>query len=83
MRELDHAADILMSGGTVIFPTDTVLGLGAHALKKDAIEKIYEIKGRDRNKPINILISDIDKLASLVEPLNKIEEKLAETFWPG
>ena len=83
MRELDHAADILMSGGTVIFPTDTVLGLGAHALKKDAIEKIYEIKGRDRNKPINILISDIDKQASLVEPLNKIEEKLAETFWPG
>ena len=83
MRELDHAADILMSGGTVIFPTDTVLGLGVHAFKKDAIEKIYEIKGRDRNKPINILISDIDKLASLVEPLNKIEEKLAETFWPG
>lgn len=81
--EIDHAADVLLSGGTVIFPTDTVFGLGAHALKKDAIEKIYEIKGRNRNKPINILISDIDKLDYIVEPLTETEEKLANYWWPG
>ena len=81
--EIDHAADVLLSGGTVIFPTDTVFGLGAHALKKDAIEKIYEIKGRDRNKPINILISDIDKLDYIIEPMTKTEEKLANYWWPG
>lgn len=81
--EIDHAADVLLSGGTVIFPTDTVFGLGAHALKKDAIEKIYEIKGRNRNKPINILISDIDKLDYIVEPLTETEGKLANYWWPG
>ena len=83
MEDLNKAADVLLSGGTVIFPTDTVLGLGAHALKKDAIEKIYEIKGRDRNKPINILISDIDKLDYITEPLTETEEKLANYWWPG
>ncbi len=83
MEDIERAADILLTGGTVIFPTDTVYGLGANALDNNAVEKIYKIKGRDEKKPINVLIADYEDILKVAEIPSREEGKLMEKFWPG
>ncbi|MBP5512120.1 threonylcarbamoyl-AMP synthase [Candidatus Saccharibacteria bacterium] len=83
MEDIERAADILLTGGTVIFPTDTVYGLGANALDNNAVEKIYKIKGRDKKKPINVLIADYEDILKVAEIPTREEGKLMEKFWPG
>ncbi len=56
----DRAAEVLRNGGIVLYPTDTLYGLGADALSDAAVEKIFEIKGRDEHKPIHAILADID-----------------------
>ncbi|VWL85553.1 L-threonylcarbamoyladenylate synthase [Oceanivirga miroungae] len=70
----------ILNGELVIFPTDTVYGLGAIAEKK-AIEKIYAIKKRDKSKKIIALISNIDKIKEITD--EKIDENILKTFFPG
>jgi L-threonylcarbamoyladenylate synthase len=80
---IQHALDILQTGGLVAFPTDTVYGLGASAFDGKAVESIYSAKDRPIEKAIPILIGDaedINKVASEVPPMAR---KLAERFWPG
>ena len=57
------AAEILQSGGLVLYPTDTLYGLGADAFSDEAVEKIYALKGRDENKPIHAIVSGLDMAA--------------------
>ncbi|MBR1801849.1 threonylcarbamoyl-AMP synthase [Candidatus Saccharibacteria bacterium] len=83
MEDFERAADILLSGGTVIFPTDTVYGLGAVANNDAAVEKLFEIKGRDIKKPINLLIADYEDLLKIAEIPSREEGKLMEKYWPG
>lgn len=83
MEDIERAADIILTGGTVIFPTDTVLGLGANALDDKAVEKLFKIKGRDKNKPINVLIADFEDILKIAEIPSREEGKLMEKFWPG
>lgn len=59
----EKAADVLRAGGVVIYPTDTLYGLGADALSNEAVEKIYRIKGRDEKKPVHAILADIDAAA--------------------
>lgn len=73
----------LKNGKLVVFPTDTVYGIGTNAYNKEACEKIYEAKGRPKYKPLIILISDISMLKEIVEDINSIEQKLIDNFWPG
>lgn len=73
----------LKSGNIGIFPTDTVYGIGCDSLNINAIQNLYNVKKRALNKPINILVSDINMVKKLVKDINKIEEKLIENFWPG
>ena len=56
---LQEAADIIASGGTVIFPTETVYGLGANALDKKAVTKIYKAKGRPADNPLIVHSADV------------------------
>ena len=58
MEEIRKQAEILKSGETVIFPTETVYGLGANALDEEAVSKIYEAKGRPSDNPLIVHISD-------------------------
>ncbi len=55
-----EAAPILISGGVVLFPTDTLYGLGADAFSNVAVDKIYAIKGRNEGKPIHAIVTDLD-----------------------
>ncbi len=81
--DLQEAADLLQAGEAVAFPTDTVYGLGAHALDADAVQKIYEAKGRPSDKPLIILIHDRAQLDAVAFEIPEAAEKLMHTFWPG
>ena len=76
-------ANALKKGKIAVFPTDTVYGIGTNAYDKDACERIYEVKGRPKNKPLSVLISDISMLKEMVKNISEVEQKLIDTFWPG
>lgn len=78
-----EVANALKEGKIVVFPTDTVYGIGTNAYDKEACKKIYEIKGRPKYKPLSILISNISMLKEVVEEISPIEQKLIDAFWPG
>jgi L-threonylcarbamoyladenylate synthase len=78
-----RAARVLEGGGLVAFPTDTVYGLGADASRPDAIERLYEAKGRDRSKPLAMLVADAETAARLAETWGALAQRLAEAYWPG
>lgn len=79
---ISKAVEVLRRGGVIIYPTDTLYGLGADATNEEAIEKIYAIKGRDENKPIHVIVGDCDMAEEYVE-LNKEARILAQKFLPG
>ena len=79
---LNNAAEILKSGGVIIYPTDTLYGLGANALNEDAVLKIQKIKNQDRNKPISIIVRDL-KMVRKIACLDSKVEKILNKIWPG
>ena len=84
---LTQAADVIRSGGTVAFPTETVYGLGANALNPFAVEKIFLAKQRPAWDPIIVHITDRDMLAKVaVRTPGNAQQKidaLMDQFWPG
>lgn len=82
-ENLDEVANAILNGKIVVFPTDTVYGIGTNAYNEKACERIYEVKGRPQYKPLSVLISDISMLKEMVEVISPIEQKLIDTFWPG
>jgi len=84
MREIELAADLIRRGGTVVFPTETVYGIGAGIHSTDGIRKIYEAKGRPSDNPLIVHISSLEMMHPLIEePLAPRVVSLIETFWPG
>lgn len=83
MLKIDEAASAIKNGGLVVFPTETVYGLGADALNKAAVDKIFKAKGRVSDNPLIVHISDEKMLGSLVKSVNDIERLLIKSFWPG
>lgn len=81
--KMKNAACAIKNGELVLFPTETVYGLGANGLNEEAVKKIYIAKGRATDNPLILHISNIDMLKKLVENVNKTEEELIEKFWPG
>jgi L-threonylcarbamoyladenylate synthase len=67
----------------VAFPTETVYGLGANALDRAAVERIYEAKGRPHTSPIIIHVSDLEMARRVVAEWPETAQRLAEAFWPG
>ena len=80
-ENIRKAAVIIRLGGVVIYPTDTVYGLGCDPANVDATRRICEIKGR-ADKPLPLACSDVETARRIVE-FNPIAERLAEHFWPG
>ena len=81
--KLIEPAKIIKNGGLVIFPTETVYGVGANGLNKNAIKKIYEAKQRPLNKPISLLVSNIDMIENVAKDITNIEYSIIEKFFPG
>ena len=80
---LAGAADVLRRGGLVAFPTETVYGLGAHALDPAAVARIYEAKGRPSYNPLIVHVASVDAARRLAAEWPAAAERLAERFWPG
>ncbi|HDK7157106.1 TPA: threonylcarbamoyl-AMP synthase [Clostridium botulinum] len=80
---ISKAGNILRQGGLVVFPTETVYGLGANALDKDAVKKIFEAKGRPQDNPLIVHVSKVKDIEKLVEEIPPIAQKLMDKFWPG
>ena len=81
--KIEEIANAIKEGKLIIFPTDTVYGIGTNAYNEEACKKIYEIKGRPSCKPLSILISDISMIEDLVENISPTEQKIIEKFLPG
>ena len=82
-HDIARAVQILHSGGVIAFPTDTVYGVGAHAMQSTAVERLYVVKQRPRDKAIPLLLSGIDALVQIAAPVPASAYALAEQFWPG
>lgn len=76
-------ASMLASGKTVIFPTETVYGLGANALDEEAAAKIYQAKGRPSDNPLLVHVADKEDVYDLVENIDDRAKLLMDKFWPG
>ncbi len=77
-----EAVEVLKNDGSVVYPTDTLYGIGANALSKRAILKVYEIKGREFRKPLSISFHSLSEAKKYVE-FNSLALKLAKKFLPG
>ena len=77
-----EAAKVMFSGGTVVFPTDTVYGLGCDATNEQAVRKIFKIKKRKESQPLAIIVRDID-MAKKVAFVDRRLEKALNLVWPG
>ena len=80
---IKDAAASLICGNLVTFPTETVYGLGADAVNKDAVSRIYEVKGRPVDHPLIVHISSIEHLDKWARDIPEYAIKLARSFWPG
>jgi L-threonylcarbamoyladenylate synthase len=78
-----RAAAVLRAGGLVAFPTETVYGLGAHALDADAVRRIFDAKGRPATNPVIVHAADAAAARRLAASWPDRAERLAERFWPG
>jgi len=77
-----RAAEVLRAGGVILYPTDTLYGLGADALSDEAVEKVQQIKGREEGKPIHCIVADT-KMAGEYGEFNGTAHRLAKEFLPG
>ena len=80
---LRYAVDVLRYGGLVAFPTDTVYGVGALAFHREAVMRLYTVKGRSTDKAIAVLLGREADLAQVTSELSPAARRLAEKFWPG
>jgi L-threonylcarbamoyladenylate synthase len=80
---IERSAQRLVDGQIGVYPTHCLYGLGTHALDEAAVRRIFQIKGRPRDKPLLVLIADtgqVDRLARTIPPL---AGRLMQIFWPG
>ncbi len=81
--DISTASEILQQGGVIAYPTETFYGLGCDATNPKAVQKLFDLKGRDSKIPIPVLIGEFSQLSLYVEEISKSAEKLIGKFWPG
>lgn len=79
---IEECTKIVKSGGVIVFPTDTVYGIGCDPYNDSAVKRVFSIKGRAEGKSLPVLVSSIDDAESIVS-LGPAGKRLAERFWPG
>jgi len=79
---VQKAASAINDGAVIVFPTDTVYGLGCNPYNHDSVLSLYEIKKREKTKPFPVLGYSKEELEKIAE-FSPLEEKIAEKFWPG
>ncbi len=82
-ESLKKAREIILSGGVVAFPTETVYGLGANALDEEAVKKIFEAKGRPSDNPLIVHVAEKSAIEPLVKEILPDAKKVINKFMPG
>jgi tRNA threonylcarbamoyl adenosine modification protein (Sua5/YciO/YrdC/YwlC family) len=80
---IDYIVSCLRKGGVVALPTDTFYGLAVDPVNLYAVEQIYQIKTRQKHKPLSLLISGLAQAYELARDTDPLLDKLADRFWPG
>jgi L-threonylcarbamoyladenylate synthase len=80
---LEQIAAVITSSGVIAFRTDTFYGLGAEPFNRSAVQKIRELKGREEDKPILVVISDAKEIQRLIPHRSKRFDDVVQKFWPG
>jgi len=75
--------EVIRAGGVIVYPTDTLYGLGADPKNPDAVRKVFTIKGRQTDQPILLLIGDADEVRDWAAEVTPQAEGLMKKFWPG
>ncbi|MGC8786735.1 MAG: L-threonylcarbamoyladenylate synthase [Anaerolineae bacterium] len=83
LNTIEQAVALLRAGQVIVFPTDTVYGLGAHGFIASAVEKLFALKGREPRKAIPLLLASIEDVTKVAIDIPPIAWRLAERFWPG
>lgn len=81
--EIEQAAEEIKNGKLVLFPTETVYGIGASAFDENAVKNIFVAKGRAQDNPLIVHVCNIQMVEDIVEKISPLEKKLIEKFWPG
>ena len=81
--KLKEPAEYIKQGGIVIFPTETVYGIGVNGLNEEAVKKLYKVKKRPLNKPISLLVNSIDMINEITKDITDLEYALIKKFFPG
>ena len=82
-EKLKDSAQTLKNGGIVVFPTETVYGIGANIWDEVAVKRLYEVKQRPFSKPISLLVSSIDMINEVAKDITELEYALMKEFFPG
>ncbi|MGZ3692981.1 MAG: L-threonylcarbamoyladenylate synthase, partial [Bdellovibrionota bacterium] len=82
-HELEQAKKLILSGGVVALPTETVYGLAASILSEEGIKKIFAIKERPFFDPLIVHISDLEQKEQVISSWPEMADFLAQRFWPG
>ena len=82
-EELKIVSNLIKSGEVVVFPTETVYGIGANALDINAVDKIFSAKGRPNDNPLIVHLSKKEQIYQIVKSVSEIEQKLIDAFMPG
>lgn len=77
------AAQAIRSGEVVAYPTETVYGLGVDPFSEAAVRRLFEVKQRDRGKPVLLIVADFDQLAEVTSRISDKARAYAQAFWPG
>lgn len=80
---VEIASEFIKQGKIVVFPTETVYGIGTNGLDEKAVRKLYEVKKRPLNKPISLLVSNMEMVKLIAKDITEIEYKIMEKFFPG
>lgn len=80
---LEQAAELIKQGKIVVFPTETVYGIGTNGLDEQAVKRLYEVKQRPLNKPISLLVSNMEMVNQIAKDITETEYKIMENFFPG
>ena len=78
-----RAAEYLRDGRLVAFPTETVYGLGVHALDETAVRRVFDVKGRPPNDPLIVHVASFDQVNALASRIPSVARELTDRFWPG
>ena len=82
-KQLNIISKLIQDGHIIIFPTETVYGIGANAFDEKAVKKIFEAKGRPQDNPLIVHVSKKEQIYEITKNVNEIEQKLIDNFMPG